>query len=62
MPLAAVADLDDRADAELAAMLAALAAERHAAGRQLPADATALLDRLTDQGGVTCASSTRTST
>ncbi|MEU7618799.1 EboA domain-containing protein [Micromonospora rifamycinica] len=47
VPLAAVADLDDRADAELATMLAALAAERHAAGRQLPADATALLDRLT---------------
>ncbi|WFE61812.1 EboA domain-containing protein [Micromonospora sp. WMMD714] len=47
VPLAAVADLDDRADGELATMLAALAAERHAAGRQLPADATALLDRLT---------------
>ncbi|MEU7960035.1 MULTISPECIES: EboA domain-containing protein [Micromonospora] len=47
VPLAVVADLDDRADGELATMLAALAAERHAAGRQLPADATALLDRLT---------------
>ena len=39
-----------RADAELAAMLAALAAERHAAGRSLPADAptcsTADRDRL----------------
>nr|WP_238424347.1 EboA domain-containing protein [Micromonospora parastrephiae] len=47
VPLAAVADLDSRADSELAAMLAALAAERHAAGRELPADATDLLDRLT---------------
>ncbi|MFF5171711.1 EboA domain-containing protein [Micromonospora sp. NPDC000089] len=47
VPLAAVADLDTRADAELAAMLGALAAERHAAGRELPADATDLLDRLT---------------
>ena len=47
VPLAGVADLDRRADGELAAMLAALAAERHAAGRELPADATELLDRLT---------------
>ncbi|WP_030488687.1 EboA domain-containing protein [Micromonospora chokoriensis] len=47
VPLAAVADLDARADGELAAMLAALAAERHAAGRDLPADATDLLHRLT---------------
>ncbi|MDG4805613.1 EboA domain-containing protein [Micromonospora sp. WMMD1120] len=47
VPLAAVADLDTRADGELATMLAALAAERHAAGRDLPADATALLHRLT---------------
>jgi hypothetical protein len=47
VPLAAVADLDERADGELAAMLAALAAERHAAGRQMPTDATELLDRLT---------------
>ncbi|MFC4022099.1 EboA domain-containing protein [Micromonospora sp. GCM10011542] len=47
VPLAAVADLDERADGELAAMLAALAAERHAAGREMPADATELLDRLT---------------
>ncbi|MBM7490239.1 hypothetical protein JOD64_001461 [Micromonospora luteifusca] len=45
--LATVADLETRADGELAAMLAALAAERHAAGRELPADATDLLDRLT---------------
>ncbi|MEU4552969.1 EboA domain-containing protein [Micromonospora violae] len=47
VPLAVVADLDTRADGELAAMLAALAAERHAAGRDLPADATDLLHRLT---------------
>ncbi|MEH1167037.1 EboA domain-containing protein [Micromonospora sp. CPCC 205539] len=47
VPLAVVADLDSRADGELAAMLAALAAERHAAGREMPADATELLDRLT---------------
>ncbi|MBM0239177.1 EboA domain-containing protein [Micromonospora sp. ATA32] len=46
VPLAVVADLDDRADSELAAMLAALAAERDAAGRTMPADATDLLDRL----------------
>ncbi|MET7950768.1 EboA domain-containing protein [Micromonospora sp. NPDC005324] len=47
VPLATVADLDTRADSELTAMLAALAAERHAAGRELPADATDLLHRLT---------------
>ncbi|BCJ60863.1 hypothetical protein Jiend_42850 [Micromonospora endophytica] len=48
--LAVLADLDERADAELAGMLAALAAERHAAGRSLPTDATELLDRLTTIG------------
>lgn len=47
VPLAVVDDLDGRADGELAAMLAGLAAERHAAGRTMPADATDLLDRLT---------------
>ncbi|TDC60793.1 sugar phosphate isomerase [Micromonospora sp. KC207] len=47
VPLAVVHDLDARADVELAAMLAALAAERRAAGRDVPADAAALLDRLT---------------
>ncbi|MFI7607909.1 EboA domain-containing protein [Micromonospora sp. NPDC049366] len=46
VPLAVVADLDGRADGELAVMLAGLAAERQAAGRSMPADATALLDRL----------------
>ncbi|GGM15496.1 EboA domain-containing protein [Micromonospora yangpuensis] len=47
VPLAVVADLDQRADGELAAMLAGLAAERQAAGRSMPADATGLLDQLT---------------
>jgi hypothetical protein len=51
LPLADVADLDERADAELAAMLAGLAEERRAAGRSLPADATALLHRLTPNPG-----------
>ncbi|MEU4834187.1 EboA domain-containing protein [Streptosporangium sp. NPDC023615] len=47
VPLAAVDRLEERADAELAGMLAAFAEERAAAGRPTPADATALLDRLT---------------
>ncbi|MEV4389024.1 EboA domain-containing protein [Micromonospora sp. NPDC049580] len=47
VPLAVVADLETRADGKLAGMLAALTAERHAAGREMPADATDLLDRLT---------------
>lgn len=46
VPLAVVDDLDGRADGELGSMLASLAAERHAAGRTMPADATDLLDRL----------------
>ncbi|MCX4470680.1 hypothetical protein C5N14_25445 [Micromonospora sp. MW-13] len=46
VPLALVHDLDARADGELAAMLGGLAAERRAAGRDVPADAAALLDRL----------------
>ncbi|MGC4791184.1 EboA domain-containing protein [Micromonospora sp. DT178] len=46
VPLAVVHDLDARADGELAAMLAGLAAERQAAGRAMPADATDLLARL----------------
>lgn len=46
VPLDVVADLDARADGELATMLAGLAEERHAAGRSMPADATDLLDRL----------------
>ncbi|MEU4750801.1 EboA domain-containing protein [Micromonospora tulbaghiae] len=47
VPLAVVDGLADRADGELARMLAAFAAERHAAGRDMPADATDLLRRLT---------------
>ncbi|MER7503948.1 EboA domain-containing protein [Nonomuraea pusilla] len=61
VPLTSVDSLDERADHELAAMLAAFSAERAAAGRPMPADAAALLDRLTRQE-VRCASSTRTST
>jgi hypothetical protein len=44
--LAVIDGLDERADAELARMLEGLAAEREAAGRTIPADAYALLDRL----------------
>jgi hypothetical protein len=47
VPLAVVDGLDERADADLAAMLAGLAEERGAAGRAMPADAVDLLDRLT---------------
>ncbi|MEV6636731.1 EboA domain-containing protein [Actinoplanes sp. NPDC051470] len=46
VPLAEVEDLDERADAELAQMLRSLADERAAAGREMSADATALLNRL----------------
>lgn len=47
VPLAVVDGLPERAGGELARMLAAFAAERHAAGRDMPADATDLLRRLT---------------
>jgi hypothetical protein len=50
VPLAAVADLDERADAELAIMLAGLAEERRAAGRTMPADARALIQRIQARG------------
>jgi hypothetical protein len=46
VPLEVVADLDRRADRELITMLAALAEERGAAGRAMPADAADLLDRM----------------
>lgn len=46
VPLSVVHGLDERADAELAAMLAGLAEERRAAGRGMQADAIALLKRL----------------
>jgi hypothetical protein len=47
VPLACVADLDERADGELATMLGGLAQERTAAGRTIPEDARALLHRFT---------------
>ncbi|MEU8077171.1 EboA domain-containing protein [Catellatospora citrea] len=50
--LSCVDDLDHRADSELAAMLAGVADERHAAGRELPADAAALLARLKAEKGI----------
>jgi hypothetical protein len=46
IPLSVVTGLAARADGELARMLAGLADERRAAGRTIPADATALLTRL----------------
>lgn len=45
IPLSVVHRLDERADGELAVMLAGLAEERRAARRDMPADATALLQR-----------------
>lgn len=47
VPLTVVDGLEERADRELAVMLAAFADERAAAGRPVPADAATLLDRLT---------------
>ena len=46
IPLAAVSDLEERQDAELAGMLRGLADERAAAGRDMSEDALELLDRL----------------
>jgi hypothetical protein len=46
VPLNSVHRLHERADSGLGAMLRAFAHERQAAGRDMPADATALLDRL----------------
>jgi hypothetical protein len=46
VPLSSVDSLDERADAELATMLAGLVEERRAAGRDMAPDALALLDRL----------------
>ncbi|MFC7532971.1 EboA domain-containing protein [Actinoplanes sp. GCM10030250] len=46
VPLTRVHRLTERADPELAAMLRAFADERRAAGRDMPADALALLDQL----------------
>ncbi|MEV4317224.1 EboA domain-containing protein [Actinocrispum sp. NPDC049592] len=44
VPLAAVADLDRRTDAELLRMVSDFADERRAAGREVPADAQRLLE------------------
>ncbi|WP_392543365.1 EboA domain-containing protein [Oryzobacter telluris] len=44
IPLDGVHDLDDRADDELRRMVRDFAAERRAAGREVPADARRLLD------------------
>jgi hypothetical protein len=49
VPLDRVDGLDERADADLAAMLTGLAEERAAAGRPMPADAVALLRRMEKQ-------------
>ncbi|OLT47099.1 hypothetical protein BJF85_00735 [Saccharomonospora sp. CUA-673] len=49
VPLAAVSGIAERGDAELARMVAAFAAERRAAGRDVPADAAWLLDQLAPQ-------------
>ena len=46
IPLAHVADLEERADHELAGMLRGLADERSAAGRDMSEDALVLLERL----------------
>lgn len=45
LPVASVSGVDNRADAELARMLAAYAHERIAAGRTVPADVWPLVDR-----------------
>lgn len=45
VPLSAVHRLDDRLDTDLLAMVSAFAAERTAAGREIPGDARDLLDR-----------------
>jgi hypothetical protein len=55
VPLAAVADLDRRADAELARMVADYARERTAAGRAVPDDAQLVFDRFPDAVPNPCA-------
>ena len=49
IPLTAVADLGARADRELGRMLAGLDDERRAAGRSIPADASALLAQISEE-------------
>jgi hypothetical protein len=48
VPLEAVSQLDERADADLARMVADFCKERAAAGRDLPSDAWRVLDRFPD--------------
>jgi hypothetical protein len=48
VPLEAVAQLDERADEDLARMVADFCKERAAAGRDLPSDAWRVLDRFPD--------------
>lgn len=63
VPLRLVAGLADRADAELARMCADFARERERAGRAVPADALAVLNRFPEhRKEASCVSSTRTST
>jgi hypothetical protein len=62
IPLAAVSGLDDRADAELARMLADFARERAVAGRAVPDDVWPILARFPSSRSRLCASSIRTST
>jgi hypothetical protein len=47
VPLRGVADLAERADAELGAMVRRYVDEREAAGRAVPADAVLVLDLMT---------------
>jgi hypothetical protein len=49
IPLTVVADLDRRADRELGRMLASLDEERRAAGRTIPADASVLLAKISEE-------------
>jgi hypothetical protein len=49
LSLNGVADLHERADAELATMLAGLAEERRAAGRPMAPDAMALLHHIEER-------------
>ncbi|MBC9727088.1 EboA domain-containing protein [Streptomyces sp. TRM68367] len=66
VPLAAVADLDRRRDAQLVRMVGDFVRERQAAGRAVPADALALLSAASvlppTRSGTRCGSSTPTST
>ncbi|MGW1720481.1 EboA domain-containing protein [Streptomyces sp. NPDC002156] len=62
IPLARVAGLDDRADAELARMLGDFARERTAAGRPVPEDITPLVRPFTSSGTTTSGTTTSATT